>query len=71
MKNYRFKFTRSEWSKFSGLIIGFYTVTIVLYFFLSDRMPYVLYSTGFFTIVCYMLFGRYPYWIIRKKEAKT
>ena len=71
MKNYRFKFTRSEWSKFSGLIIGFYIGAIILYFFLSVNLTYVLYQSGCLTILGYMVFGKYPYWIIRKKEVKT
>ena len=70
MKNYRLKINKPDWSLFLLTII-IPNVALVILFIFEPHIKAFIFTEIVLIIIVYSIFGKYPYWIVRKKEIKN
>ena len=68
MRNYRLKFKRPKWKSFFVSCIVMTIFFLIFLFFDHKLNEFIIFET-FFIILYYFGYGKYPYWMTRKKEV--
>ena len=70
MKKYKLKFMRLDWTLFFTFALLYAVFLLGCYIFLSFEIKEIVYCWSIYIIILYLIKGKYPYWISRKKEVE-